>query len=124
MALATYQAVLIFLTIAVGFPIAIFVVADFMRPYRRADDDWQVFEAASVPIGEARIQFHFQYFTFAILFLVFDVVVSLLLLFAWFYSRVSAFEDRMFILAVMSLFALGTLPIIVYILKKEEEIWI
>ena len=38
------------------------------------------FECGSEPVGEAMIQFHFQYYWYAIIFLVFDVAFMFLVL--------------------------------------------
>ena len=41
------------------------------------------FECGSEPVGDAMIQFHFQYYWYAIIFLVFDVAFMFLVLAAW-----------------------------------------
>ena len=71
------------------------------------------------PVGEAHIQFHFQYYMFAILFVVFDLVVVFLMLWVLVYTSLDTSAKL-----VMFLFVGMTLLALYYALKKEEVIWI
>ncbi len=94
-----YLAVAIMLAIGVGFPVLTFVMSYFLRPTRDPNDPDRLrsillpgyesdhslytrrlstYECGSEPLGDARIDFHFQYYWYAIVFLVFDIAFMFL----------------------------------------------
>ena len=77
------------------------------------------FECGSEPVGEAMIQFHFQYYMFAILFVVFDLVVVFLILWVQVYLVLDVAAK-----VIMMLFLLVTLLGLWYAFRKEDVIWI
>ena len=87
--------------IGIGFPLSAFVISRFVRPVTdRADSNitrsyflpgyekdhslyprrLSTYECGSEPVGDAMIQFHFQYYWYAIIFLVFDIAFMFLAL--------------------------------------------
>jgi len=83
-----------------------------------------------MPEGEAAIQFHFQYYMFALIFVVFDVAAVFLVLWAFMVYGVShdpaaTLETKIALFAPM---LLGFIPILFvatqYALKKESIIHI
>ncbi len=83
--LDTYGPVVIFAIVAILFPAGTFFATRLFRPTNPTPLKDLVYECGEVPEGEAQIEFHFQYYMFALIFLVFDVAAIFLLLwaFAW-----------------------------------------
>jgi NADH:ubiquinone oxidoreductase subunit 3 (subunit A) len=82
------------LLIGIAFPVGAFVMSTFLRPTRDPNNPNRLrsilipgyetdhslytrrlstYECGSEPMGDARIDFHFQYYWYAIVFLVFDI---------------------------------------------------
>src|SRR5437660_11969041 len=85
MALEAYVPIVIFALIALMFPLGTFFATRLFRPDHPTPLKDLTYECGEVPEGEAQIQFHFQYYMFALIFVVFDVAAVFLLLwaFAW-----------------------------------------
>ena len=83
------------------------------------DEKLETYECGEDPWGEAQIQFHFQYYMFAIIFVVFDVLIVFMLAWAIVFSDLSWF-GKVFMLIFMLILTVA----VVYALKKEEVIWI
>lgn len=114
-----YLPVLIFAIISVLFVLVSFVVSALLRPTKREPLKKTTYECGEVPIGDTRIQFHFQYYMFALIFVIADVLTVFLALWAFNFSpRSTAVNVLMFVFAGL------LVAIILYALKKEELIWI
>jgi NADH:ubiquinone oxidoreductase subunit 3 (subunit A) len=109
----------IFAVIALTFPLMNFFMGRFFRPDYGNPLKRSTYECGETPVGEAHIQFHFQYYMFAILFVVFDLVVVFLMLWVLVYTSLDTSAKL-----VMFLFVGMTLLALYYALKKEEVIWI
>ncbi|HJL59991.1 MAG TPA: NADH-quinone oxidoreductase subunit A [Candidatus Thalassarchaeaceae archaeon] len=94
-----YLGLAIMTVVGIGFPLGAFVVSKFLRPtpdpnnpnklrsllldglesdntlHSRVDS---TYECGSDPVGDAMIDFHFQYYWYAIIFLVFDIAFMFL----------------------------------------------
>ncbi len=83
--LDSYAPVVIFAIVAILFPMGTFFATRLFRPTNPTPLKDLVYECGEMPEGEAQIEFHFQYYMFALIFLVFDVAAIFLLLwaFAW-----------------------------------------
>jgi len=89
-----YLAVALMTLIGIAFPLGAFILSRFFRPMPDASNPnitrsyflegyeadhtlyprrLSTYECGSEPVGDAMIQFHFQYYWYAIIFLVFDV---------------------------------------------------
>ena len=79
----------------------------------------ETYECGEVPIGEAQVQFHFQFYMYAIIFVVFDVITVFLLIWALNFDALAE-EAKIIMLAFFSLMLVGAF----YALKKEDKIWI
>ncbi len=79
----------------------------------------ETYECGSVPIGDAHVQFRLQYYAYALLFVVFDLVVTFLLIWAVSYGALSPMAT-VWMLLFLGILILG----VAYSLKKEENIWI
>jgi NADH:ubiquinone oxidoreductase subunit 3 (subunit A) len=117
--IASYMPLVIVGIIALGFAPLAWWVSKFIRP--RHPTHWMetTYECGSEPIGDAHVQFRFQYYAFAIIFVVFDLVATLLMLWAVAFSELST-TAQMWMLVVFGISILG----VTYALKKEESVWI
>ena len=114
-----YIPVAIFAVVAILFPVLTFWVTKFFQPSKPSALKGSTYECGEPPVGEAQIQFHFQYYMYAIIFVVFDVVTVFFLLWALIYTEFSL-EYKL----LMAVFV-GTLVIgVAYALKKEAKVWI
>jgi len=122
--LARYYPVALFLLIALAFPIMTFFATRLFRPTHPSPLKDMTYECGEEPEGEGMIRFHFQYYMFAIIFVVFDVAAVFLLLFALrakVLFPVSGPEGWLAGLAVLT-FVLILFIATQYALKKEEVI--
>jgi len=124
MLLDNYGPVVIFAIIAILFPLGTFFVTRLFRPTNPTPLKDLVYECGEVPEGEAQIAFHFQYYMFALIFLVFDVAAIFLLL--WAFAWGGLLDPTTSPVARYSVFLfLGIMFIATqYALKKEEVIHI
>jgi len=122
MALESYGPIAIFAILALVFPALTFFLTRLFRPTNPTPLKDLVYECGEVPEGEAQIQFHFQYYMFALIFLVFDVAAIFLLLwaFAWGGLAGSSGVAKYFIFLFLAIMFTTTQ----YALKKEEVIHI
>ena len=77
------------------------------------------YECGSEPIGEAQVQFRFQYYTFALIFVVFDLIATFLMIWAVAFTGLSM-DAKLLMIVFFGILVLG----VVYALKKEEYVWI
>ena len=87
--LTTYQPILIYVGLLVGFVITNLVLAHALGPRRRTPVKDMPYESGMDPVGDARQPFDIKFYVVAILFLVFDV--ELLFLYPW---AVSAYVEE------------------------------
>ena len=118
-----YVPILAFLLVAIMFPIGTFLATRYIRPSAYSPAKATTYECGELPLGDAMIQFHFQYYIWAIVFVVFDLLVVFFFLFA---TMFGAFIEAanwfpIIMLVTASVIMLG---ILVYALKMEEFIWI
>ena len=94
-----YIAVAAMTLVGIGFPVGSFIAAELLRPRKSPNDptklrSWllpgyetdqslyirrdSTYECGAEPLGEAHINFHFQYYWYAIVFLVFDIAFMFL----------------------------------------------
>ncbi len=114
-----YVPVFIFAAVSVIFVVAGLLVSSLLRPSKREPLKNSTYECGEVPIGDTRIQFHFQYYMFALIFVIADVLTVFLALWAYAFSTMPA-EAKFMMFLFTALLTIG----ILYALKKEEVIWI
>jgi NADH:ubiquinone oxidoreductase subunit 3 (subunit A) len=114
-----YAPVLIFAVISVLFVFVGMFLSSLLRPSKKEPLKETTYECGEVPIGDTRIQFHFQYYMFALIFVIADVLTVFLALWAYTFSSMS-FEAKFLMFVFVGLLTVG----ILYALKKEEVIWI
>ncbi|OGS62747.1 MAG: NADH:ubiquinone oxidoreductase subunit 3 (chain A) [Euryarchaeota archaeon RBG_19FT_COMBO_69_17] len=122
MALEEYAPVAVFAILALLFPVLTFFATRLFRPDNPTPLKDLVYECGEMPEGEAQIQFHFQYYMFALIFVVFDVAAIFLLLWAFMWNDLLAGSDvaKYLIFVFLGIMFVATQ----YALKKEEVIHI
>jgi len=136
-----YLGVGLFIIISAAFPIVSFYMTRILRPRDRGSLSGPVsfmfdqvhrqkgrnqiktetYECGESPIGEAHVQFHFQYYMFAILFVAFDLLAAFFLLYGYVYSGLG--DDLVAkgtIWSFLGMLCLG----LVYMFRKEDVIWV
>ena len=114
-----YLPVALFALLAMGFAPIAWWASRFFRPEKPSEWRNTTYECGSVPIGEAQIQFKFQYYMFGIIFVVFDLVIVFLMLWAVAFADLSVM-GRVWAVAFLGILLVG----VTYALKKEESLWI
>ena len=113
--LDAYMPIAIFLAFAVIFPVLVYFLTRFVRPDKPTELKGDVYECGEPTIGEAQIQFNFQYYMFALVFVVFDVAAIFLLLMALLFGGLSE-SAKVFLI----LFACILFVAVNYAVKKQE----
>jgi NADH:ubiquinone oxidoreductase subunit 3 (subunit A) len=114
-----YMGVALFAIIALLFPTLAFFLSRYFRTDKKDPRGATTYECGEVPIGEAQIQFHFQYYMYAIIFVAFDLVTVFVLMWALVFADISDVA-RLYMLMFLGILLVG----VTYALKKEEIIWI
>ncbi len=114
-----YLPVAVFALVVILFPVLAFYASRFFRPTKRMAQKEMTYECGEVPIGQAQIQFHFQYYMFGIIFVIFDVITVFLMIWALAFSGLSDLA-KIYMAVFLSILLIG----VSYALKKEEIIWI
>ena len=117
--LERYYPVAWFAIFCLLFPIGTFLATRFLRPHAPSPLKDLTYECGELPEGEAMIQFHFQYYLFALIFVVFDVAAIFLLLWALSFGAIATLGFASIILFVAIMFVATN-----YALKKEEVLYI
>jgi NADH:ubiquinone oxidoreductase subunit 3 (subunit A) len=114
-----YMGVAVFAIVALLFPTLAFFLSRYLRHDKHDPRSETTYECGEVPIGDAQIQFHFQYYMYAIIFVAFDLVTVFVLMWAL------VFSDLGDLAKVYMVMFLGVLLVgVTYALKKEEIVWI
>ena len=128
-----YLAFAIMTLVGIGFPVGAFIASYFLRPIEDPNDRTKVrsillpgydrdhtlypraattYECGAEPLGEAHINFHFQYYWYAIIFLVFDIAFMFLA-----FGGILVIQDG----AISIYSSLGTLT--VFIVLMGAGVW-
>ncbi len=118
MVLEAYYPVAIFVLIAISFPFLTYMATRLLRTDNPNPLKETTYECGEVPEGEANIQFNFQYYLFAIMFIVFDVAAIFIILFALIYRDFLVLDPLA--TTLMAFFILIMTAATLYSLKKEE----
>ena len=114
-----YMGIAVFAIVALLFPAIMFFLSRYLRPDKKDPRGMQTYECGEVPIGTAQVQFHFQYYLYAIMFVAFDLVTVFVLLWGLAFSELSDM-GKLFLLMFLGTLLVG----VTYALKKEEIVWI
>ena len=117
--IASYLPLLFVGCISLGFAPLAWMVSKILRPSQSSKWTEETYECGSVPIGDARVQFRFQYYAYALIFVVFDLVVTFLLIWSVAFDGFSNIVT-VYLMMFLAIMLLG----VTYALKKEEDIWI
>jgi NADH:ubiquinone oxidoreductase subunit 3 (subunit A) len=115
----SYLPLVILAIVSLGFAPLAWWVSRFIRPTKPTPWQDKTYECGSVPIGKANVQFRFQYYSFGIMFVVFDLVATFLMVWAVAFSDLSQ-NGKLWVLFFLGILLVG----VAYALKKEETIWI
>jgi len=114
-----YYPIAVFALIAILFPALAFWSSRFFRPSRWAPQKKMTYECGEQPIGHGQIQFHVQFYLYAIIFVIFDIVTVFLLIWALAFSDLSD-TARWYAVIFLGILLVG----VTYALKKEDVLWI
>ncbi len=132
-----YMGVAIFAMLALLLPTVTFFMTRLFRPKKSAFGTssfmlglhWrertrgeyrnETYECGNDPVGHAHIDFHFQYYMYAIIFIVTDVVVMFLFLWGIAFDQLTVW-GRYAILGFLALLMTG----VMYALHRESKVWI
>lgn len=117
--IVNYLPLVVLTVLALGFSPLAWFVSRFIRPKKPSAWQDKTYECGSEPIGQARVQFRFQYYSFGIIFVVFDLVATFLLIWSVAFSALSD-TAKLWAVLFLGMLLLG----VAYALKKEETIWI
>ncbi|MFW9914767.1 MAG: NADH-quinone oxidoreductase subunit A [Candidatus Thorarchaeota archaeon] len=119
-----YDPIVIWIALGITIPFLVKLINWLLSPNVETPRPGKtIYECGEKPIGEAQRQYNFQFFTFAIVFVVFDVLSVFILTFALIF-RNDALDLKMIeIFGIISVFTL--LPVIglVFWLIKNEILW-
>jgi len=119
MLIEDYLPVAIFALVTILFPVLAFYISRFFRPTKKSTLKHTTYECGESPIGEANVQFNFQYYMFAIIFVIFDIITVFLMIWALAFSDLSLMA-KVYMGVFLAILVIG----VTYALKKEEVIWI
>ena len=114
-----YMPLAIVCVLALGFAPLAWWASRFIRPTHPTQWMEATYECGSEPIGEAHVQFRFQYYAFALIFVVFDLVATFLMIWAIAFGGLPV-TSQLMMLVFFAILILG----VAYALKKEETVWI
>jgi NADH:ubiquinone oxidoreductase subunit 3 (subunit A) len=114
-----YMGVAVFAIVAILFPTIAFLLSRYFRTDKHDPRGETTYECGEVPLGDAHIQFHFQYYMYAIIFVAFDLVTVFILIWALVFESLSDLA-KVYVLMFLGILLAG----VGYALKKEEIIWI
>lgn len=115
----------IFLIAGLASPVAIKVIQLILSPsiprLKRANT---TYECGEKPIGDARIRYNFQFFTFAIVFVIFDILSILFLIWAYSYKdNISTTYDLLLYSSPIVVFTGVLLMGLLFWFKKNVLVW-
>jgi len=114
-----YLPLAVLAVLALGFAPLAWFVSRFFRPDRPSQWRDTTYECGSEPIGEAHVQFKFQYYVFGIIFVVFDLIATFLMLWAVSFSGLSD-TAKVWIILFLALLIVA----VAHALKREGKVCI
>ena len=115
----------LFLIAGLASPIAIKIIQLLLAPsIPRLRAATATYECGEKPIGTAQVRFNIQFFTFAVVFVVFDILTILFLLWAYSFRIVSTQDTLLTFLIVMGSFAAMVLFGVFFWMKKGTMNWV
>lgn len=109
----------VFALLGLMFPVTGIMASKLFRPHRPSVRKEAIYECGETPLGETPLQFHFQYYIYALIFVVFDILAVFLFLWAYVYRSAPA-ETLLPVGALVGIMLVA----LAYALKKESYTWI
>ncbi len=81
MAVEVFVKMALYMAIALVIPVIAFFIPKLFTPSRYSYLKSETYECGEIPYGTARVQFSIQYYTFALMFVIFDI--EALMMFPW-----------------------------------------
>ncbi len=118
-----YWIVIIFGIVAVLFPVGSMIVNKLLRPTVNEPLKLTTYECGEVPVGDARIDFPFTHYIYAIIFVAADVMSVFLFLWALTFRVINLSDQAV---ALLSIFLLVSFVVIgiYYSLRGKVDIWV
>ncbi|MFQ6127978.1 MAG: NADH-quinone oxidoreductase subunit A [Thermoplasmata archaeon] len=113
-----YLVVALFGIIVIVLPPIIYLLNRWFRPTRTLPHTEDTYECGEEPIGAAQVRFNFQYYLFAIVFVAFDIIAVILLLWALNLADYFSLWSGAFVLTFALLLGGATF----YALMKQERV--
>ena len=111
----------IFLVAGLASPVVIKIIQYILAPnIPRLKAATTTYECGEKPIGDAQVRFNAQFFTFAVVFVLFDILTIFFLLWAYAFQII---EEKITIILIMSVFALFVLIGLFFWMKKGTLKW-
>jgi NADH-quinone oxidoreductase subunit A len=101
-----------------------FFISRFFRPTKQSTLRETTYECGETPIGQAQVQFHVQFYVYAIIFVVFDIVTVFLLLWALGFENFDQNDIMSEPYIIAFVFTAIMLAGVYYALAKEKILWI
>jgi NADH-quinone oxidoreductase subunit A len=117
--IAEYLPLVVLAIVAIVFSPLAWFFSRFFRPNKPSQWRDATYECGSEPIGDAHVQFKFQYYVFGIIFVVFDLVATFLMLWAVVFTDLSL-AGKSWVVLFLAILMIG----VAYALKREGKIWI
>ncbi|MFQ6107782.1 MAG: NADH-quinone oxidoreductase subunit A [Thermoplasmata archaeon] len=117
-----YLAVALFGIVAIVAPPLVYLINRWFRPGRTLPHTEDTYECGEDPIGIAQVRFNFQYYLFAIVFVAFDVIAVVLLLWALNLADFHGSEPLLWSMAFVLTFALLLGGAAFYALVRQERV--
>ncbi len=112
----------IFLVAGLASPVVIKIIQYILAPnIPRLKAATTTYECGEKPIGDAQVRFNAQFFTFAVVFVLFDILTIFFLLWAYAFQII---EEKITIILIMSVFALFVLIGLFFWMKKGTMKWV
>jgi NADH-quinone oxidoreductase subunit A len=118
-----YWIVIIFGIVAVLFPVGSMIANKLLRPTVNEPLKLTTYECGEVPVGDARIDFPFTHYIYAIIFVAADVMSVFLFLWALTFRVINLSDQAV---ALLSIFLLVSFVVIgiYYSLRGKVDIWV
>jgi NADH-quinone oxidoreductase subunit A len=116
-----YAPALVFAALAIAFPIVVLLIARLLQPHNPSERKGATYECGEEPVGDATVQFSFHYYIYAILFVAFEVVILLLVL--WSLTiRADGPEAVVSATMLMTAFLVCSTAAAFYVLRRVNEL--
>lgn len=113
-----------FTFVGIAFAVSAIVISWLLRPWRARGEKLTTYECGEEPIGRGWHRYNIRYYTFALLFLIFDVVGVFLLLFALIFKQSLQLGGGSFLFRQVLVFLFIVLIAWVYAWRKGNLEWV